>query len=792
MKRTIVKIARAELYNLFYSPIAWLMLVIFSFQAAGTYLAMIQSKLVYKNLGGIYPSLLKGMTGSIFFGGGNGVYPTVAGSLYLFIPLLTMGLMSRETSSGTIRLLYSSPVKVRDIIAGKYLGIVIFNALLVGIIALFAVVGCFNIPHADVGFLPSGLLGIFLLTCAYAAIGLFMSCLTNYQLVAAVCTLAMLSLLSYVGTIWQEYDFFRDLTYVLSISGRTSNMIAGLITTKDVLYFVSISGAFLGFSIYRLQDSRSHRPLLSRAGRYSGVVACAVLAGYISSRPGLIGYWDVTATKSNTLSANAQKIVGELDAPLEVTTYVNLLDKNLWLALPARRNADLAIWEPYLRFKSDIRFKYVYYYDTANLEVLRTYKGMDLRAIAEKTANSARVALREFKTPQEIRKIINLGPEKNRLVMQLNYKGRTTFLRVFDDMSQWPGETEVSAAFRRLLDAKMPVIAFADGDGERSIDKSGDKHYKMLPNEISSRYSLVNQGFDVVSLSLKDQPIPGDVTALVLADPRIPLDSVELEKLRLYISGGGNLLIAGEPGRQALLDPLLLPLGVSMKEGKLVQQSQDGNSPSLVLPQVTAGADSLFRYASLRRSRRDNMPVSMPGAAALSFDNSKGFHVQPLTMSREKVSWVRKIPLPDDMGTGDTGGRGSPGGRGRTAVFSDSLIYSAADGDEAGSFPTALALSRSVNGRQQHIVVSGDADFMSNSELGRHNIRTSNFVFVVGLFKWFSNGEFPIDTSLPEDKDNGLNVTDASLYVLTIVLKWLLPVSLLIFGTILYLRRKRQ
>ncbi len=834
MKKTIFKIAKTELYNLFYSPIAWLLLIVFSFQTALAYLGSMQQRLVYKNLGGAFLNYLHGLTGSVF-GGGRGFYASVAGNLYLYIPLLTMGLMSREISSGTIKLLYSSPLKIREIVFGKFLAMLLYNALLVGIVALFAGVSIFNIQSADIGFLPAGLLGIFLLISAYAAIGLFMSCLTGYQVVAAICTLAMLSLLSYIGTIWQEYDFFRDLTYFLSISGRSMNMIDGLITTKDVLYFVVIIGAFLGFSIYKLQDERTKKPIGLRAGRYAGIVVSVMLISYISSRPGLIGYWDTTAIRSNTLSPNAQKIIRQMDAPLEVTTYVNLLDRNIWMALPVQRNANLAIWEPYLRFKPDIKFTYVYYYDTANIELLKSYKGMDLRAIAEKTAKSAKVDINNFKTPEEIRKIINLRPEKNRLVMQLQYKGKTTFLRVFDDMERWPSETEVSAAFQRLLDTKLPMIAFADGDGERSIDKSGDKHYKILPNEISFRYSLVNQGFGVEKVSLKDQEIPSDIRALVIADPRNPLDSVELGKIQRYITAGGNLLIAGEPGRQALLAPLLQPLGVSLKEGMLVQPNAEGNFPGLILSGLTNATDNLFSYDPLKKSRKDSTPVSMPGAAALTYAGDHGWEITPLVITKPAASWIRKRMLTEDQGimggmnsggtsgssvngnigatatimvvaagsnltstgtsltaTGSNGNATGSGHNGRPPLYSDSLIFSPADGDEGGSFPTALALSRSVNGKPQRIVVTGDADFMSNTELGRRNLRVSNFAFTIGLFKWFSHGEFPIDTSLPDGKDNGLNLTDTSMNVMTIILKWGLPAGLLIFATVLLIRRKRQ
>src|SRR5258708_6392519 len=163
-----------------------------------------------------------------------------------------MGLMSREISSGTIKLLYSSPIKVREIIYGKFVAMMVYNLLLIGVLLLFVIAGIITVPHFDYGLVLSGLLGIYLLLCAYSAIGLFMSCLTAYQVVAAISTFVIFAFLSYIGTMWQEIDFVRDLTYSLAMTGRAEKMIAGLITTKDLAYFGVIIYLFLGLSILKL------------------------------------------------------------------------------------------------------------------------------------------------------------------------------------------------------------------------------------------------------------------------------------------------------------------------------------------------------------------------------------------------------------------------------------------------------------------------------------------------------------------------------------------------------------
>ena len=100
------------------------------------------------------------------FAGWRGMFIAMQQYLYLYIPLLTMGLMSRELSSGSIKLLYSSPVTNTQIILGKYLSMMIYNLVLMCILAVYLVFAAITIKSADVPLILSGMLGLYLLVCA--------------------------------------------------------------------------------------------------------------------------------------------------------------------------------------------------------------------------------------------------------------------------------------------------------------------------------------------------------------------------------------------------------------------------------------------------------------------------------------------------------------------------------------------------------------------------------------------------------------------------------------------------
>lgn len=764
---TTFRIAKLELNTLFYSPIAWLLSIVFLFQCGLAYTSVMERLLTSQALGGMQLQFLNFSTVQVF-GLQGGLLGDVLRKIYLYLPLLTMGLISREMSSGTIKLLYSSPVKIGQIILGKFAAMMAYNLVLIFILLIFALTGAFNIKSVDTGFIFPGILGVYLLLCAYAAIGLFMSCLTSYQVVAALSTLVVFAILAYIGTIWQDIDFVRDLTYFLSVTGRAERMLYGLISTKDVMYFLVIIFIFLSFSFIRLQSERESKSVFQIGGRYILVFLIGLTVGYITSLPGFVGYYDATAGKSQTLTVNTQKVIKELgDEPLEITSYINLVDANYMIGKPDQRNSDLQRWERYLRFKPNIKLKYVYYYDVPGEEqhLFEQYHGKSLKQIAEQQANSWKTDLSDFKSPAEIRKIIDLRPEKNRYVMQLRFKGKTTFLRVFDDNERFPSETEVAAALKRLI-VKLPRIVFLKGEFERNKDKNGDKDYGILVSQINNRSALVNQGFDTDTLSLMNKDIPAGIAALVIADPRTAFAPEALAKIQQYIKEGGNLLIAGEPGKQDVLNPVINPLGVQLMDGTLVEKSKD-NAPNMIHALFTKTSAGLSE--ELKKDFEDKAGVTMPGAAGLTYQTNGPFKITPLLVTDEQVSWNKK---------------------GKLVLDSADVVFSAVNGDEKRSVPTALALTRNINGKEQRVVITGDADFLSSAELRRWG--GANADFNTPLMGWFTYGQFPIDTSRPGSKDNRINLTYKGMLNLKIILLGVLPGLLAILATIFLIRRKRK
>ena len=782
--KTIFKIAKTELRDLFYSPIAWLILIIFTFQTGMLFGGTISEIVKGQSMGYASGNLTLGI-----FGGQRGLFVAVQSYLYLYIPLLTMGLMSRELGSGSIKLLYSSPITNAQIILGKYCSMLIYGLILTGVLLVYAIYGMCTIENVDVPVILTGLLGVYLLLCAYVAIGLFMSSLTSYQIVAAVGTLAVLAVLTYVKGMWQAVPFVREITYWFGMTGRSDNFMFGMICSEDVLYFIVVIMLFLLMTIIRLQGRRQKVGWLMSLGKYAGVWGLAVILAFMSSRPVFKSYYDATHTKGNTLTPNSQEIINRLKGGLTVTTYVNILDKYNWVGYPKEYNSDIRRFEQYTRFKPEIKMKYVLYYDTVKNDYLeRAFPGMSYEEKAKKIMEMEKLNPKKILTPEQIRAKIDLRTtEGNRTVRLLEREsGEKTFLRLYDDRNIFPSESEISAALKRMV-MTLPTIGFLSGHGERETDRPGDRNYCMFTHLPMMRQALTNQGFDYKDVTL-DKEIPAEINILVIAEMREPMTEVEKVNFDKYVARGGNLVIIGEPGRQNVMGPVMEPFGVKLVDGFLIQpekkkdpkeEKQDNinlgpfagfvaqKQPiDLIVSKPTKEAAELSYVFGQMRS----YVAVMPTAAGLEYTTDKGFDVVPLFMS-DSTCWNELE---------------------NTEIVDQEVVLNPKAGEVQKSYPLVLALSRKVGEREQKIVILGDADCLSDGELtaNRSPLWAANYFIIQGSFFWLSDSEVPIDVRRPYYVDNKLFVGATGAEVLDYALLGVFPGLLLFLSLFIWLRRR--
>lgn len=769
--RIISKIAKAELRSLFYSPVAWVIILVFFIVSGVQFVDPLMDAARAQEVIRENNADWDGFQGPLTFRLFIDTIPAFLGYLYLFIPLLTMGVIGREVNSGSIKLLYSSAIRTRDIVLGKYLGLVLFNLILLSSVALLLFTGYLSVLHAELNWYLTILLGFFLLSSAYTAIGLFISCLANYQIVACIATFVVFFIMNKIGNLWQQHDFIRDLSYFLSLAGRTETMIRGLITSREVFYFVIIIALFLGLSVIKLKSTQESRSWKVSFTRYVIISILALTIGYFSSRPGYVGYYDVTRDKINTIDANTQKVLKELDgSPITVTLYTNLLGANAAFGLPAFRNTYVwKFWDNIVRFYPNINLRYEYYYDIkeGDSSFYHTFPNKTIHEIADQYAKLVQVNARDFKKPGEINKMVDLSREPLRLIMELQYKGHRAFLRTFESET-WPSQPVIAASIRRLVRAHMPQLIYTTGHYERSPWRNGEREFGSHTNDKLNSKSLINLGFDIDTLSVFNNEIPTAAAALIVADPKSHLENIEQERIIRFLEDGGNALFYAEPGKQQMLNPVLSKLGVNLEAGILVKPYNNTDVDYFEGVMTKAGnymAGERYMQIFQRTGKRGASAI-FPGTSVLTYQEVNGFKIEPIvTVKSDEKAWVE---------------------RGRFVADSAAPVFSINDGDvRSDEYVLGIKMSRIINGKEQRIVIVGDADFMSPRSVNGATI--SN-----GLYSWLVYNEYPVYTKEVIPLDVFLTIGKNTGKLIWSIYVYVLPGFLLLGGGILLIRRKRR
>jgi len=172
------------------------------------------------------------------------------------VPLITMRLYAEEFRSGTIELLLTSPLKNIETILGKYFSaLTLYAALIAGTFVYQILLFLYGKP--ELGQILSSYLGMLLLGGAFVSVGIFLSTLTDNQIVAGFLTIILLLFFWVIG--WAD-EFAGPklgafLGYV-SLLSHFDEFAKGVIDLKDIILYLSFSVFFLFLTYVSLESKR--------------------------------------------------------------------------------------------------------------------------------------------------------------------------------------------------------------------------------------------------------------------------------------------------------------------------------------------------------------------------------------------------------------------------------------------------------------------------------------------------------------------------------------------------------
>jgi ABC-2 type transport system permease protein len=241
--RRVAAIVRRELGAYFHSPVATVVLTVFLavsgylIQSVVGYYSLVSAREIDASIPDPAVNRVEGIARPYF--------SNLAVILMFFLPLVSMRLFAEEMRSGTMELLFSYPVRDGEAVVGKFLAAMILVAIALSGILLQ---GVFIAPAArpDAGAVACGLAGLLLMGSAFLAIGLFASCCTSSQVVAAA--LVFGALVTFFVIEWAAPLAGPGVGAVLarlSLMQHFGDFAKGVVDLEDVAFFLAVIVFFL-------------------------------------------------------------------------------------------------------------------------------------------------------------------------------------------------------------------------------------------------------------------------------------------------------------------------------------------------------------------------------------------------------------------------------------------------------------------------------------------------------------------------------------------------------------------
>ena len=324
--------------------------------------------------------------------------------------------------------------------------------------------------------------------------------------------------------------------------------------------------------------------------------------------------------------------------------------------------------------------------------------------------------------------------------LSVEYRKRTQRLTEFNEQA-------FANALMRLARGAERVVMWLDGHGERRMGGTANHELGEF-----GRY-LEQRGFRLSSLNLAlAQEVPDNAALLVIANPQIDLLAGEVKKIHRYVAAGGNLLWLIDPEPLRGLAPLAEELGLVLTPGTVM----DPDAARLDASPTLAVAASYGRHAI---TDGFNLITVFPQARQVGAIENEAWRVRPLVEVAPR-GCVKS---------------GRPDGRCDRAR------------DTPGPITIAASFERAVGDRQQRVVVVGNGSFLSNAFVGNGGNRALG----ANMINWLSGDENLITIQPKSSDDSRIDIDQPTLFVIAFIFLFLLPITFMITGVVIWWRRRR-
>jgi ABC-2 type transport system permease protein len=452
--------------------------------------------------------------------------------LFMFlIPAITMRSLAEERREGTFELLATRPLTDWQIVTGKYLAaVVIVLFALVPTLTYYYSVYTLGTPQGniDTGAVIGSYIGLFLLGSSFAAIGLFASSVSKNQIIAFtiavfLCFFFYSGFDSLSGLLSLQNSGVQDL----GITQHYQSVSRGVLDTRDLAYFIILTGVFIALTLLVLL--RQRQKSLKDASLFRLLVVLLVV-GVLSAIT--FTRFDFTKEKRYTISMISRNVLDSLSTPVKVTVYLQG-DLTGGMKRLQRATNDML---------SDL---HAYSHRKLQFEFVDPLKGLSPdqqnQAIQDLQARGIEPTDLSVKTDDGVTQktifpaaIISANGKDIpvKLLYQQSLMGLSADEVINNSIQNL--EYAFTSAIKKVTKGGKPQIGFTTG------------HNELNDLQLNDAMKSLSDGFTIGRVDL--QSIPFDslrkIKLIVIAKPEKPFNEVEKFKLDQYLMRGGRILWA--------------------------------------------------------------------------------------------------------------------------------------------------------------------------------------------------------------------------------------------------------
>ncbi len=498
--------------------------------------------------------------------GGYPVFGAILSSVYfvllIIVPVLTMRSMAEEKRQKTDQLLMTAPVSLWKIVLGKYLAMVTVFLIPMAILCLYPLIllrfGSVSLPMAY-----TAILGYTLFGAACLAIGLFLSAVTESQVIAAVLTfgvLFFLNMASGIANVIGASGLLASILNALCIYQPFINFVQGMFDLTGILYYMTVIVLALFLTVQLLQKKHG-------TYRASMVVFACVAAVLVNLTAGKL------PSQYLKYDVSDQKLFTTRDQTAEI---VKGLDEDITLYLIAQQGSE----------------------DATLQELLDRYAGLSSRIKVETKDPVLYPNFVSQYTSENLSEnsVLVVGQNRSKAVDYYDiYQYSMDYSTYSSSLSSFDGEGQITSAIAYVTAENMPVVYTLAGHDEAELSTT-----------VTS--SIEKENIELKSLSLlTEEAVPEDAKAVIIYGAISDISEDEKNKLEAYMEQGGQIvLLLGYTDKDTPnLDSLLSDYGIALAEGLVLEgdsQHHLPNYPYYLLPTIqssTYTSDVSSRYVLL-------------------------------------------------------------------------------------------------------------------------------------------------------------------------------------------------